>query len=104
MVKSELPDALIIYGSGALKKELVACAKQFGVAERVVFAGQTQNIILSEPLCKIGDYADSVDSDGIVTRRIKKLVLTGQEAWEHYGSSVFWTKIEDNDTIVSENA
>ena len=41
--------------------------------------GATQNIILTEPLRKIGDYADSVDSEGVVTRRIKKLVLDGTE-------------------------
>ena len=36
-------------------------------------------IYLSEPLRKIGDYVDVVNSDGTVTRRIKKLVLTGEE-------------------------
>lgn len=39
--------------------------------------GTTTNIYLSEPIRKIGDYADTVDSDGVVTRRVKKLVLTG---------------------------
>ena len=41
--------------------------------------GTTSTIYLPEPLRKIGDYADSVSSDGTVTRRIKKLVLTGAE-------------------------
>lgn len=46
-------------------------------------AGTTYNIFLTEPLRKIGDYADSVSSDGTVTRRIKKRILTGQEnGWE----------------------
>lgn len=36
----------------------------------------------SEPLHKIGDYADYVDfKRGVVVRRIKKLVLTGNENW-----------------------
>ena len=36
----------------------------------------------SEPLHKIGDYADYVDfKRGVVVRRIKKLVLTGEEGW-----------------------
>lgn len=47
----------------------------------ITSAGQTQNIILSEPLRKIGDYADTVDSEGVVTRKIKKLVLNGTESW-----------------------
>ena len=38
-------------------------------------------IYLSEPLRKIGDYADTVDSSGTVTRRVKKLVLDGTEYW-----------------------
>lgn len=41
----------------------------------------TQTVYLSEPIRKIGDYADTVVSDGTVTRRIKKLVLTGTESW-----------------------
>lgn len=45
-----------------------------GVGEEVDITG------LSEPLCGIGTYTDSLDlSTGILTRRIKKLVLTGAE-------------------------
>ena len=45
-----------------------------GVGDRVDIAG------LSEPLCGIQTYTDSLDlSTGILTRRIKKLVLTGEE-------------------------
>ena len=47
----------------------------------ITLAGQTQNIYLSEPLRKIGDYGDTVSSDGTVTRRVKKLVLTWEEDW-----------------------
>ena len=44
-------------------------------------SGTDYPIYLSEPLREIGDYADSVDSSGVVTRRIRKLVLTGTEDW-----------------------
>ena len=45
----------------------------------VTCAGQTSPIYLTEPLRKIGDYADSVSSDGTVTRRVKKYEFTGEE-------------------------
>jgi hypothetical protein len=47
----------------------------------ITSGGVTEHIILSEPLRKIGDYADSVNSEGVVTRRIKELVLDGTEKW-----------------------
>jgi hypothetical protein len=53
----------------------------------VTSAGQTQNIILSEPLCKIDNHADNLESEGVVTRRIKKLVLDGTEDWQKWGDS-----------------
>ena len=47
-----------------------------GVGVRVDITG------LSEPLCGIQTYTDSLDlSTGILTRRIKKLVLTGEERY-----------------------
>lgn len=39
----------------------------------------TTNIYLNEPLHKIGNYADTIESDGTVTRKIKKIILTGSE-------------------------
>lgn len=47
----------------------------------ITSAGQTKHIILSEPLRKIGSYADTVDNDGTLTRRIKKIVFDGTENW-----------------------
>ena len=44
-------------------------------------SGTSYPLYLSEPLRKIGDYADTVDSSGVVTRRIKRLVLTGSETF-----------------------
>ena len=56
--------------------------KPYGYALPITLAGQTQTVYLSEPLRKIGDYGDTVASDGTVVRRIKKIVLDGTEAWE----------------------
>ena len=56
----------------------------YGYKLPISSSGVTTNIYLSEPLRKIGDYADTIAADGTVTRRIKKLVLTGEE---NYGSS-----------------
>lgn len=43
---------------------------------------QTYPIYLSEPLRRIGDYADEIDfKAGTVTRRIREVVLTGNEQW-----------------------
>ena len=50
----------------------------------ITVGGQTQTIYLSEPLRKIGDYSDTVEQDGTVTRRIKKRALTGQETCVNY--------------------
>lgn len=47
-----------------------------GVGDEVDITG------LSEPLCGIGAYTDSLDlSTGVLTRKIKKMVLTGEEDW-----------------------
>lgn len=43
--------------------------------------GTTQNLYLTEPLRKIGGYADVVNSGGTVVRRLLRLVLTGTENW-----------------------
>ena len=55
----------------------------------ITVAGQTQTVYLSEPIRKIGDYADvasAVGTVGTATRQIKKLVLTGEETWG-YGAA-----------------
>ena len=38
---------------------------------------------LTEPLMKIGDYADTINSDGTVTRKIKKVEFDGTENWQN---------------------
>ena len=47
----------------------------------ITVGGSTKTIYLDQPLRKIGDYADTISSDGTVTRRIVEVVLTGQESW-----------------------
>ena len=60
--------------------DLVTTGEHAGEYEiPITVGGTTSPIYLSEPLRKIGDYADSVDSSGTVTRRIRKLVLDGTE-------------------------
>ena len=44
----------------------------------ITCGGSTQTVYLSEPLRKIGEYADEISSDGVVTRYVKKLVLTNR--------------------------
>ena len=47
---------------------------------------KTTDIYLNAPLRKIGDYADYVDFKGKrVVRRVKEIVLTGNEAWSTQG-------------------
>jgi hypothetical protein len=56
----------------------------------------------SEPLHRIGEYADYVGySSGKIMRRIKKLVLTGEETWVEYTSiaDCYSLTIRDNPGI-----
>lgn len=62
----------------------------YGYKLPLTLAGQTQTVYLSEPLRKIGDYADKIEASGTtgtVTRRIKKRVFDGTETdWHTAGS------------------
>ena len=51
----------------------------------ITVGGETQTIYLDEPLRKIGDYSDTVESDGTVTRKIAKITLDGTEPWAYTG-------------------
>lgn len=61
---------------------------------------------LSAPLYGIGDYKDTLNlSTGVVTRKVKKLVLTGTETWELASTNLFVisqqaTPITDNKSAV----
>lgn len=48
--------------------------------------GTTQTIYLDEPLRSFGQYADVLNSDGTVTRRIYKITMTGSESWSYTSS------------------
>jgi hypothetical protein len=60
----------------------------------------------SEPLHKIGDYADYIDFErGVIVRRIKKLILTGEEIITKAASNpVFTMQLGGSNTPFSENA
>lgn len=60
----------------------------YGYKIPIVCDNEIKNIYLNEPLHKIGDYADILSyQDHNVTRKIKKLVLTGEETWFIYTES-----------------
>lgn len=66
--------------------DLVASGEHAGeYAIPITVGGETQTIYLTEPLRKIGDYADTLESDGTVTRRIAKITLDGTEPWGYTG-------------------
>ena len=75
---------------GEYTSQTMPSFEPYGYKIPITLAGQTQTIYLDEPLRKIGDYADTVEQDGTVTRRIKKLVLTGEETtWGSPNTVVF---------------
>lgn len=47
----------------------------------ITCGGETKTVYLDEPLRKIGNYQDTVDADGTVTRCVVKKVLDGSENW-----------------------
>lgn len=69
----------------------------YGYKIPITCAGQTSNIYLSEPLHRIGDYADELNyASGTITRRIKKLVLTEEESTSEYSTHVYFVyKVDD---------
>ena len=58
----------------------------------ITLGGNNYPVYLSEPLRKIGDYADTIAADGTVTRVIKKLVLDGTEDW-HLTNGVLYLAV-----------
>jgi hypothetical protein len=81
---SDVSNAMLNVGSTAKPYE------PYGYKIPIVSGGVTTNVYLSEPLRKIGDYADTIAADGTVTRVIKKYVITGQENWGVHGSIASW--------------
>ena len=66
--------------------DLVASGTHAGeYAIPITVGGETQTIYLDEPLRKFGDYADTLNYDGTVTRKIAKIVLDGTEPWSYTG-------------------
>lgn len=61
--------------------QLPSAYVQYGYAVPITIAGQTQTVYLSEPIRKIGNYTDTNELDGTVTRYIKALTFDGTENW-----------------------
>lgn len=72
------PEKYVYFGEGTGNNNIGADIP-YGYQIPITCGGETKNIYLTEPLLKIGNYADVVNSDGTVTRRIRKRVLTGEE-------------------------
>lgn len=70
----------------------------------ITSAGQTVHLILSEPLRKIGNYVDTVDSDEDVTREIGKYEFTGQEDWLSYPQATYGAYITLSDMMANGRA
>ena len=63
----------------------------FGYKLTLTLAGTTQNVYLDAPLRKIGTYADKLNADGTVERRVKKVTFDGTEGWTTAnGRYVLW--------------
>lgn len=60
----------------------------YGYKIPILNGQQTTNIYLSEPLYKIGDYADVINADGTITRNIGHIKL-GSLTWSDYGTNQF---------------
>lgn len=70
----------------------------------ITFAGQTVHLVLSEPLRKISNYADTVDSEEVVTRKIGKYEITGQENWLSYPQATYGAYITLSDMMANGRA
>ena len=74
--------------------EIMVCREEvteyepYGYKIPTICGYQTNNIYITEPLHKIGNYADEINySTGKIIRRIKKLVLTGDDNFNWKRSS-----------------
>ena len=60
----------------------------YGYKIPILSNGVSYPVYLAEPIRKIGDYADTINSDGTVTRNIYKLIWTGAETGWRSASGV----------------
>ena len=69
----------------------------------VTCGGETNNIIISEPILKIGDSADTAGSDGNASRVIAKQILTGTETtWRITGTGRIAVRVSPSVTTVPQ--
>ena len=52
--------------------------------------GTDKDIYADEPLRKIGIYEDSIDSNGTITRKIKKYIVTGNETVDKLANNIYY--------------
>ena len=82
----------------------------FGYKIPILSNGTTYPVYLAEPIRKIGDSVDTAPSSGTASRVIKKLVLTGEEAWNigqtnvGYRFSLYLNNAMQSDTTVGEKS
>lgn len=62
--------------------DLVTSGDHAGEYAIPITCGATHTVYLSEPLRKIGEYADEIISTGVVVRRVAKKILNGSELWQ----------------------
>lgn len=70
-----------IYDSLMINKGEPRSYEPYGYKIPIVSGGVTTNVYLSEPLRKIGNETDTVNSDGTITRRIGTITYDGTENW-----------------------
>lgn len=82
----------------------------YGYKIPILSGNTTTPIYLSEPIRKISAYVDTVASSGMVSRAIKKLVLTGEESWNigstnvGYRFSFYLNNSMQSDTTVGKKS
>ena len=77
ITNADISDIMLNSGSTALPYE------PYGYKIPITCGGSTQNFYITSPLCKMGDYTDiSSFTSNNITRKIKRLVLTGDETFD----------------------
>lgn len=71
----------------------------------VTCGGETNNILISEQILKIGDSADTAGSDGHLNRAIAKQILTGTEStWRITGTGRIAVRVSPSVTAIPQGA
>lgn len=69
----------------------------YGYKIPITINSNTYNIYLNEPIRKIGNYSDTINNDGSVTRYIQKKIYKGTESWGRSGTTgVLYSLLSDS--------